>query len=184
MGVSWTCFFFFLFWLLIRKYKLTSNNTMNPQLPPHFCPLLAGITLYLSVLQVALCWLFFPVEYSNYCSTNTFNQPPGVSYVFLSSSQLSVSIQDILSLCKDRSRSWRVDQDITLETGELYKSSWCLGLRNNMLTTSNIFLLKVSDYLQERMGCPLADFLWVTEGMEMGVKEKGQGYTGVSALEP
>lgn len=128
---------------------------MNPQLPPHFCCLLAGITLYLSVLQVALCWLFFPTEYSNYCSTNTFNQPSGVSSVFLSSSQLGVSIQDILSLCKDRSRSWWVDQDITLETGELHKSSGRLALGNNTLMTSNIFLLQVSGYPQERMGCPL-----------------------------
>lgn len=109
--------FFFFFEFSLENINLASGN-MNLQLPQHFCCLLAGVVFYLPILQVALCWFFFPVEYSNYCSTNIFNQPPGISSVFLLSYQLSVSIQDVLSLCKDRSRSWWVDQDITLETGE------------------------------------------------------------------
>lgn len=50
----------------------------------------------------------------------------GKSKLFL----LSVSIQDILSLCKDRSRSWRVDQDITLETVSNQKAARPRGRHN------------------------------------------------------
>lgn len=88
-----------------------------------------------------------------------------------------------------------MDQDTTLETGELHKSSGCLVLRSNIVTISNILLLKLLDYPQESMGCPLAGLwnsLFIPErqrrhadgGGGQGVKEKGQSCTGISAPEP
>lgn len=51
-----------------------------------------------------------------------------------------------------------MDQDITLEVGELFMSlDTYLALRNHMLMISNVFLFKESDNPRERTGGLLAD---------------------------
>lgn len=82
-----------------------------------------------------------------------------------------------------------MDQDITLEIGELHEASeWCLGLRR--ADGGDVYLLNESDYPRESWDVCLhacgiiCSFFWDVEGMEMGVKRGRRALPGVSAPDP